>query len=114
EVWKTVEAHKSMDIEPQNFVGLYRDSWFGDVRIEEKDGQLWFTSLRSPKLSGPMGFDRGNSFAIRWEYRDMDCDAFANFVLDTEGRAVEIRMKGISPYIDFSFDFHDLQLVRVE
>lgn len=114
EVWKTVEAHKSMDIEPQNFVGLYRDSWFGDVRIEEKDGQLWFTSLRSPKLSGPMGFYRGNTFAIRWEYRDMDCDAFANFVLDTEGRAVEIRMKGISPYIDFSFDFHDLQLVRVE
>ena len=44
----------------------------------------------------------------------MDCDAFATFTLDEEGKAVGIKMRGISPNIDFSFDFHDLDLKRVE
>ena len=114
QVWKTVEANATVDIDHRSFVGLYRDNWFGDVRIHEKNGQLWFTSMRSPKLNGPMAYYKANTFAIKWEYQDMNCDAFANFILDTEGHAVGIKMKGISPHIDFSFDFHDLDLVRVE
>lgn len=114
QVWQAVEENKSVDIDTSQFTGLYRDDWFGEVRVDVQNGQLWFTSLRSPKLNGPMGYYRANTFAIRWAYRDMNCDAFANFILDTEGRAVGIRMKGISPAIDFSFDFHDLELERVE
>lgn len=34
--------------------------------------------------------------------------------LDEEGKAESIKMKGISPNIDFSFDFQDLDLRRVE
>ena len=44
----------------------------------------------------------------------MNADAFAMFVLDEEGKAVGIKMKGISPNIDFSFDFQDLDFERVE
>jgi hypothetical protein len=36
------------------------------------------------------------------------------FTLDEEGKAQSIKMKGISPDIDFSFDFQDLNLVRVQ
>jgi hypothetical protein len=36
------------------------------------------------------------------------------FTLDEEGKAQSIKMKGISPNIDFSYDFHDLDLVRVD
>jgi hypothetical protein len=43
----------------------------------------------------------------------MPCDAFAMFGLDENGKAVNIKMKGISPNIDFSFDFQDLDLQRV-
>jgi hypothetical protein len=43
----------------------------------------------------------------------MECDAFATFSLDEEGNPKAIKMKGISPNIDFSFDFHDLDLKRV-
>ena len=60
-----------------------------------------------------MRYYKANSFAIRWEYQDMNADAFAIFSLDEEGRAQSIRMKGISPNIDFSFDFQDLDLRRV-
>lgn len=113
QVWQTVEENKSVDIDRSKYIGVYRDDWFGKVRIHEQDGKLWFTSLRSPKLNGPMDYYKGNTFAIRWEYQDMNCDAFASFILDTEGGATGIRMKGISPAIDFSFDFHDLELEKV-
>ncbi len=114
EVWKTVDSHKNEIVAIDDYTGIYKDSWFGDVRIWDNDGQLWFTSLRSPKLNGPMYFYKGNTFAIPWEYRDMDCDAFATFVLDVEGRAKAIRMQGISPAIDFSFDFQDLDLKLID
>ncbi len=54
-----------------------------------------------------MFFYKANAFAIKWVYRDMNADAFAMFILDKEGRATGIEMKGISPNIDFSFDFQD-------
>ncbi|NCP84785.1 MAG: DUF3471 domain-containing protein, partial [Bacteroidetes bacterium] len=53
-------------------------------------------------------------FAIKWEYQHMDGDVFALFSLDEEGKAQGITMKGISPNIDFSFDFQDLSFKRVE
>lgn len=51
-------------------------------------------------------------FAIRWDYQDMNCDVLATFTLNKEGKAESIKMKGISPNIDFSFDFQDLDLRR--
>ena len=61
-----------------------------------------------------MYYYKANAFAIKWDYRDMNADAFAIFSLDEEGKAQSIKMKGISPNIDFSFDFQDLDLRRVE
>ena len=43
----------------------------------------------------------------------MNADAFVIFSLDEEGKAQGIKMKGISPDIDFSFDFQDLDLLRI-
>jgi hypothetical protein len=76
-------------------------------------GQLWLKSYRSPKLNGPMRFYKANTFAVKWEYQDMNADAFAIFNLDENGTPQEFRLKGISPNIDFSFDFQDLHLKRV-
>ncbi|MEN8139568.1 MAG: DUF3471 domain-containing protein, partial [Bacteroidota bacterium] len=59
-----------------------------------------------------MSYYKANTFAIKWEYQDMNADAFAMFNLDEEGKAQGIKMKGISPNIDFSYDFHDLNLKR--
>ncbi len=114
EVWETCEKATTKNLNLDDFVGTYSDDWFGDVTIENRDGQLWFTSKRSPRLTGEMFFYQANTFAIKWEYREMNCDAFASFTLDEEGKGVAITMKGISPNIDFSFDFHDLDLQRVE
>ncbi|MBI1767552.1 MAG: serine hydrolase [Bacteroidetes bacterium] len=112
-VWNTVKNAKADHLKLENFVGTYRDNWFGNVTITLKDGQLWFTSMRSPKLHGKMSFYKANTFAIRWDYQDMNCDAFATFSLDEEGNANGIKLKGISPNIDFSFDFQDLDLKKI-
>lgn len=113
-VWETVKKNKKQKFDPANFIGKYRDPWFGDVEVSLKNDKLWFTSKRSPKLNGQLFFYKATTFAVKWEYTDMPCDAFATFNLNEEGKAISIRMKGISPNIDFSFDFHDLDLRRVE
>jgi hypothetical protein len=84
------------------------------VEVFLKGDQLWFKALRSPKLNGPLSFYKANTFAIKWEYQDMNCDAFAMLGLDENGKAQSIKMKGISPNIDFSFDFQDLDLQRIK
>jgi hypothetical protein len=61
-----------------------------------------------------MAFYKANSFAIKWEYQDMNADAFAMFHLDEDGRTQGIKLKGISPNIDFSFDFQDLDFKRIK
>jgi len=44
----------------------------------------------------------------------MNADAFVMFTLNENGNAIGIKMKGISPNIDFSFDFQDLDLKRIK
>lgn len=112
-VWETVAAAKNTPVKNADYIGIYEDKWFGKVEVFEKDKQLWFKSYRSPKLNGPMAFYNANTFAIKWEYQAMNCDAFAMFALDETGKAQSIKMKGISPNIDFSFDFQDLDLQRI-
>jgi CubicO group peptidase (beta-lactamase class C family) len=112
QVWETVESGNHDHINIQDYLGVYEDNWFGKIEIHLKDGQPWFTSYRSPKLTGPMYHYKANAFAIKWEIRELDADAFAIFSLDEEGHATGITMKGISPDIDFSFDFQDLSFTR--
>ncbi|MFT5166516.1 MAG: CubicO group peptidase (beta-lactamase class C family) [Saprospiraceae bacterium] len=112
-VWEIVKTANDSKINIDDYIGVYQDNWFGKVEVFKKGDQLWIKSHRSPKLNGSMHFYKANTFAIKWEYQDMNCDAFALFSLDEEGKAQSIKMKGISPNIDFSFDFHDLDLKRI-
>lgn len=112
-VWTEVEANKNVKVNRDTYAGIYQDDWFGKVEVFEKNGDLCFKSNKSPRLNGKMAFYKGNTFAIKWEYQDMKADAFAIFSLDENGKAQNIKMKGISRFIDFSFDFQDLDLNKV-
>lgn len=113
-VWETVEKAKTFPVNFEDYIGTYKDNWFGEIEVFRNDNQLWFKSLRSPKLIGRMHYYKATTFAIKWNYAAMECDAFATFNLDPEGKAQSIKMKGISPNIDFSFDFQDLDLKKVK
>ncbi|WP_242155697.1 serine hydrolase [Aestuariivivens sediminis] len=113
-VWERVESVADSHINYEDYMGIYKDAWFGKVEVFLKGDKLWMKSHKSPKLNGEMFFYRANTFAVKWEYQDMNADAFAMFSLNEEGKAQSIKMKGISPNIDFSFDFQDLDLIRVD
>lgn len=111
-VWAQVAANKSAKVNHDHYIGIYEDNWFGQVEILEKNGELWFKSLKSPKLNGKMALYKDQTFAIKWQYQDMKADALATFSVDKNGEAEGIKMKGISRFIDFSFDFQDLNLKK--
>jgi len=96
------------------YKGVYRDPWFGDMIVSMKDGKQWLASKRSPKLNGELMAYKGNTFIVRWTDRSLDADAFVIFSMDKEGKATSCTMQAISPLTDFSFDFQDLDLKRVD
>ena len=114
-VWKIVKKAKISNSEINNYLGEYKDSWFGKIVIYKKDKKIWFKSIRSLKLTGQMFYYKANTFVVKWnDISIVDGDAFIIFQLDENGIAQGFKMKGISPAIDFSFDFQDLNLKRIK
>ena len=118
EVVAEAEAARAAESTPslplKAYAGTYRDDWYGDIRISlEDDGRLWFRSGRSERLQGPLEHFQYDTFIARWTDRKLRADAYVSFTLTPEGEPDRIRMRAVSPNTDFSFDFHDLDLVRV-
>ncbi|WP_313805265.1 serine hydrolase [Flavobacterium sp.] len=116
EVWTTVtknQADKTLKTDTKKLIGTFKDNWLGEITIIEKKGKLFFTSKRSPKLSGEIFFYKDNTFVVKWFNRYFDADAFMFFTYDNLGYLTNIKMKPISPLTDFSYDFQDLDFYRV-
>jgi len=116
-IWKEIDEAQKNNSGKTNislYTGTYKDPWFGDVVISEKNGKLWFDSKRSFLLTGEMFPYKGNTFIVKWNDRSLDADAYIMFDLDYEGKPSGIKMKPISPLTDFSFDFQDLNFTRVK
>jgi len=95
------------------YAGKYKDPWFGDVVISENKHGLYFTSLKSERLKGPLIPFKSDLFIVRWVDRTLDADAYVKFTTDYDGSPQGITMKAVSPLTDFSFDFHDLNFERI-
>lgn len=93
------------------FTGHYRDPWFGDISIELEDGQLVFSSEKSPKFKGILRHHDGNRFVVRWIDRTLEADAYVLFEQVGSGPVTGISMTKMD---DGDFDFEDLVLTRVE
>ena len=102
-----------MKIDYKKYTGLYVDNWFGKVELSEKKGKLFFKSTRSPQLAGEVFFYKDNTFAVKWNNRSFNADAFLFFEMDGTGKSDALKMKPISDLTDFSYDFQDLDFVRV-
>jgi CubicO group peptidase (beta-lactamase class C family) len=112
-------AKRATDSKPslplEAYAGTYRDPWYGDIHITlEEDNRLWFRSDRNEPLQGPMEHFQFDTFIARWTDRRLMADAYVSFTLSPEGTIERIRMKAVSPITDFSYDFHHLDLERVE
>ena len=117
DIWKDIESQQKNNVsklDVNHFTGTYNDKWFGDVVISTRKGKLWFESKRSYLLNGEIIPYKGNIFIVKWGERSFDADAFVKFTLDNNGRADGMKMNAISPLTDFSFDFQDLDFIRVK
>ena len=117
-VWQDVESrqkeNEGQKIDLAAFAGNYKDPWFGEVEIGEKDGQLHFVSKRSAKMSGTMFPYKGQTMIVKWADREMEADAYVIFELDYQGKTVGFKMAPVSPLVDFSWDYQDLNFSRAK
>jgi len=67
---------------------------------------------RSSRLFGELLPYNATTYVAKWNDRSYDADVFVQFTFNEKGAAVSARMKYIAPITDFSFDFHDLELVK--
>lgn len=112
--WKKHMAARDARSRPSlplaKYAGIYRDPWYGDVRISQAGKGLVMQFSRTRQLAGRLEHWQHETFIVRWSDRALNADAFVNFNLDVDGKVREIRMEAISPLTDFSFNFHDLRL----
>jgi hypothetical protein len=106
EVWAKIAENKKnkIKVDAKNYVGTYKDNWFGNIIISEKKGKMFFNSERSPQLAGEIFFYKDNTFAVKWFNRSFNADALITFSANN----TNIKMAAISELTDFSYDFQDL------
>jgi hypothetical protein len=97
---------------PQQYVGIYRDAWRGEVSIAIGEGKLRLKFSHTKRLEGgltPAGPDR---FLVRWADRSLHADAYVLFSRGFDGNVAGFTMHAVSPSTDFSYDFQDLDFRR--
>lgn len=96
----------------EDYVGSYRDPWYGLVTIRQTDEGLFVDMSRSEIFDTTLVSLGDDRFVARWPDRSLNADAYLDFV--TEDDVVTgLRMNAVSETTDFSFDFHDLRLEKV-
>jgi len=99
---------------PEQIVGTYTDDWFGDIIISHDGKAYSIKSKRSSRLFGELLPYNATTFVAKWNDRSYDADVFVQFTFNEKGEAVSATMKYIAPITDFSFDFHDLELIKTK
>ncbi|WP_367754692.1 serine hydrolase [Flavobacterium sp. WC2430] len=115
EVWATVAKNKKDNLKPdyKGILGTYKDNWFGEVVVSEKKGKLFFESKRSSQLKGEVFFYKEGNYVVKWNNAYFHADAHLFFKFDATGKATTLKMNPISELTDFSYDFQDLDFIRL-
>ena len=95
-----------------HYVGTYRDPWYGDIEIAEKNGALSIDFKSTPRMSGPLEHWQYDTFRTRLTDASIE-PAYVSFGLDADGKVERVTMKPVSPLADFSYDYQDLLFVPV-
>jgi len=107
------KADKSLP-KPKQIVGTYNDAWFGNIIIANDGNSYSIKCERSATLFGELLPYNQTTYVVKWNNRSYDADQFMQFTFDETGKAKSATMKQIAPITDFSFDFQDLNLIKVD
>lgn len=106
-----VDARKPVaPVQLHDWLGTWRDPWFGEVQICAMGGQVEWRSLKSPKMHGRVSRLDGR-YLLVWDDEAVDENAWLDFARQGEARV--LRMAKFDPQGDFSSDYEDLALTRV-
>jgi CubicO group peptidase (beta-lactamase class C family) len=94
------------------YAGRYRDPWYGDLVVTQRGRGLHLDFTRTPVFKSALEPFGPDTFRTRFPEGTGE-DAVVTFVVEN-GRAARLRLRALSPLADFSYDFHDLNPVRVE
>jgi hypothetical protein len=89
-----------------DYVGRYRDPWYGDVVVSSANGGLKIAFQPTPSFQSALEPWGKDAFRARFPANAGE-DALVTFVIE-RGHVVRIAMKALSPLADFSYDFQDL------
>ena len=87
-------------------LGVWRDPWFGEVRICARGGAVFFASQKSPRLAGQV-MRVGGRYLVHWG--SGNSEAWLQF---PERPGDLLHMAKVDPDADFSDDFEDLAFER--
>jgi CubicO group peptidase (beta-lactamase class C family) len=97
------------------WLGVYRDPWFGEVSVCDRDGGIVFASAKSPQLTGKLMRVAGG-LLVDWDQDDVDAEAWLDFTasqLHSSSPITKLSLRKVDPNADFSYDFEDLEFTRV-
>lgn len=95
--------------ELREWLGVWRDPWFGEVRICAAGEAVEWRSAKSPKMHGRISRLDGRHLLV-WDDEALDENAWLAF--SREGGKARLRMAKFNPDGDFSSDYEDLAFVR--
>ncbi|MGQ0833676.1 MAG: serine hydrolase [Gammaproteobacteria bacterium] len=94
------------------WLGVYRDPWFGEVSICARGDGVRFSAAKSPQLTGKV-MRAGERFLVDWDDETVDVEPWLTFAAPVGDQPVTLTLAKIDPEADFSSDYEDLYFVRV-
>ena len=106
-----IAARKSVTVaQMREWLGIWRDPWFGDVRVCAVGEAVEWRSLKSPKMHGKVGQLDGR-YVLHGDVIAVDENAWLDF--SSAGDVRRLRMAKLNPDGDFSSDYEDLAFAWV-
>ncbi|WP_417690590.1 serine hydrolase [Pseudidiomarina sp.] len=97
-----------------SYAGTYNDPWYGDVKLQVVDEELRIDFTHTELLKGRLEHYNGDTFVVRWDEPLLEADAFIDFDVSRDNAVQGARIEAVTDFTDFSFDFHNVRLERVE
>jgi CubicO group peptidase (beta-lactamase class C family) len=92
------------------YLGVYRDPWFGEVRVCGRERDVQFAARKSPLLTGKI-VRVGPRLLVDWDAEEVDTEAWIDF--SGSGSTATFVMSKVDPDADFSYDYEDLAFARI-
>lgn len=96
----------------KQWLGVYRDPWFGESSICVYGDRVRFSSAKSPQLTGDVMLV-GNRLLVDWYDERADAEPWLEFSTPKHGSSITLTMAKVDPDADFSNNYEDLFFTRV-